>query len=645
MPKISRESVSRPTAVHPARVPAKLKNVVGRDGEFATLLNTFESGGRAVVHLHGIPGIGKSTLLHALISCLRDKGHAALVVDCRTIEPTEHGLLGALRDAGVADRTRKRVRGIVALDNYEHLQLLDSWIREQLVPRQPDLLLLLATRRSPHPAWMNSGATFVGLRLDELGREASLRVLQSGGMSQAAAKRAYGFTRGHPMALRLAISSGRKFLNDIPGDLVRHQIIMQLSDIFLADLDLVTRRALEAMSTVRRTTQTLLAAMLDIPDAADIYDRVQGLSVIERRNDGLALHPTVQEAISVQLRASDPVRFTGYRRRAWSALEAQASAIAIADLWRYTADVIYLIDNPIVREAFFPSRAESLAVELARPGDEGAMLNIAEKHDGTAGRSLIGRWWKVLPSAFRVVREPNRRIVGFYCMFDPACVSREQIAADPITRAWWDHLPTHLRESRRVLFLRRWLADESGDAPSTVQAACWLDIKRAYLELRPFLQRVYLSVSDLAPYASAATELGFEVVSADPRLPLASAMLDLGPGSVDAWLRRLVRKELRISDGIMVDSATREVVVEGRRTLLTPLECGVLGVLMKAEGALLRHDQLMNEVWGEKQYAVGSNVLEVVILSLRKKLGAQARAVATVRGLGYRFCDLPHSGS
>ena len=492
---------------------------------------------------------------------------------------------------------------------------------------------------------MNSGATFVGLRLDELGREASLRVLQAGGMSQAAAKRAYGFTRGHPMALRLAISSGRKFLNDIPGDLVRHQIIMQLSDIFLADLDLVTRRALEAMSTVRRTTQTLLAAMLDIPDAADIYDRIQGLSVIERRNDGLALHPTVQEAIAVQLRASDPVRFTGYRRRAWSALEAQASAIAIADLWRYTADVIYLIDNPIVREAFFPSRAESLAVELASPGDEGAMLNIAEKHDGTAGRALIGRWWKVLPSAFRVVREPNRRIVGFYCMFDPACVSREQIVADPIARAWRDHLPTHLRESRRVLFLRRWLADEGGDAPSAVQAACWLDIKRAYVELRPFLQRVYLSVSDLAPYASAATELGFEVVSADPGLPLASAMLDLGPGSVDAWLRRLVRKELRISDGIMVDSATREVVVEGRRTLLTPLECGVLGVLMKAEGALLRHDQLMNEVWGEKQYAVGSNVLEVVILSLRKKLGAQARAVATVRGLGYRFCDLPHSGS
>jgi DNA-binding response OmpR family regulator len=64
---------------------------------------------------------------------------------------------------------------------------------------------------------------------------------------------------------------------------------------------------------------------------------------------------------------------------------------------------------------------------------------------------------------------------------------------------------------------------------------------------------------------------------------------------------------------------------------------------MKAEGALLRRDQIMNEVWGEKQYAAGSNVLDVVVLSLRKKLGAQARAVGTVRGLGYRFCDLAHS--
>ena len=41
--------------------------------------------------------------------------------------------------------------------------------------------------------------------------------------------------------------------------------------------------------------------------------------------------------------------------------------MAVSDLWRYTADVIHLVDNPIVREAFFPSAQQQLAIERARP--------------------------------------------------------------------------------------------------------------------------------------------------------------------------------------------------------------------------------------------------------------------------------------
>ena len=443
------------------------------------------------------------------------------------------------------------------------------------------------------------------------------------------------------MALRLAISSGRKFSHNVPDDLTRHQVIAQLSDTFLADLNLTTRRALEAISTVRRTTQSMLAAMLEIPEASLIYGDIQQLSFVERRADGLALHPTVQEVIANQLRASDPVLFTSYRRRAWRALEILAPAISATDLWRYTADVLYLIDNPVVREAFFPSQAAHLAVERARADDEGVVLDIAEKHDGAMGRAVIEGWWKVLPSAFHVVRDSSQKVVGFYCMFDPASAPSGQVTSDPLTRAWRQHLPMHLCEPQRVLFLRRWLAREGGEGPSAVQAACWLDVKRAYVEMRPFLQRVYLGVANLAPFAPAASELGFEVVCADSCLPLVSAMLDFGPGSVDAWLRHLVRKELRIPDSAAIDITKREAVIAGRRILLAPLECGVLSALIKAEGSILSRDQLMQQVWGEKQYEVGSNVLEVVMLSLRRKLGEHAKAVVTVRGLGYRYCDLP----
>ena len=53
------------------------------------------------------------------------------------------------------------------------------------------------------------------------------------------------------------------------------------------------------------------------------------------------------------------------------------------ELWRYTADMLYLIDNPVVREAFFPTGTQPLAVEPAEPRDAPAVTAIAH---GTRGR-------------------------------------------------------------------------------------------------------------------------------------------------------------------------------------------------------------------------------------------------------------------
>jgi DNA-binding response OmpR family regulator len=57
--------------------------------------------------------------------------------------------------------------------------------------------------------------------------------------------------------------------------------------------------------------------------------------------------------------------------------------------------------------------------------------------------------------------------------------------------------------------------------------------------------------------------------------------------------------------------------------------------LIHATGKVLTREEMLAEIWGTR--FVGSNKIEAVIRSLRKKLGAFALSIETVRGHGYRF--------
>ena len=63
---------------------------------------------------------------------------------------------------------------------------------------------------------------------------------------------------------------------------------------------------------------------------------------------------------------------------------------------------------------------------------------------------------------------------------------------------------------------------------------------------------------------------------------------------------------------------------------------GVLDYLSQREGKAVPRAALLADVWGYA-YEGGSNVVDVVVRSLRKKLGGRARAIETVSGVGYRY--------
>lgn len=630
---------------------------VGRSAELDRLHSLLENEAPIVMLVYGLPGTGKTSLLSAGAAAAAARGSVVVQLDGRMIEPTERGFLhqlgvsmgvpGAPDATALADQlSAQGGRVLLTLDSYELLALVDTWLRQVFVPALGEnVRVVLASRTPPSAAWLSTpgwDGLFELVSLGPLAEPDAIELFARLGVDDRRdAQRLNQFTCGQPLAIRLAAAA----VSHDPGltldESIAHSVTDELVRLYLAEVgDVATREALEAVSVVRRVTIPLLRSLLPAVGPEETIDRLRRVPFVEASRDGLVIHEAVRHAIAANLRATDPLRHRNYRRAAWRELRGDVAGAAAVELWRYTADMLYLIENPVIREAFFPSGEPAFAVEPAVPADRTAIAAIARQHYGSGG-DIIALWCDAVPNAFSVVRDARHAVVGFYCMTDSKAVPGELLAIDPVAAAWSRHLDREPVPPRQcVLFLRCWLGTAGGEGPSPVQAACWLDIKRSYMQLRPQLRRVYLAVQEFEAFGPVATRLGFKpvpesfVVIDDSAYN--SVYLDFGPASVDGWLADLVAAELGMESADLLDVGSRELIAAGRRVPLTRLEFRVLRYLMAREGQVATRIALLEDVWGY-DYEGGSNVVDVVIRSLRKKLGERAWYIQTVSGAGYRF--------
>ena len=83
-----------------------------------------------------------------------------------------------------------------------------------------------------------------------------------------------------------------------------------------------------------------------------------------------------------------------------------------------------------------------------------------------------------------------------------------------------------------------------------------------------------------------------------------------------------------------LDLRTRLATVRGSVVELTAREFALAEILFRHPGQVLSREQLLSHVWGY-DYDPGSNVVDVYIGYLRKKLGKER--ITGVRGMGYRL--------
>ena len=448
-----------------------------------------------VLHIFGPGGVGKTTLLQEYIRLCQEHQINCLYFDARNIEPTADALLTALGsalDLAIPQTSLENLasypqRQVLLIDTYETLIPLDGWLRDSFLPQLTDqTLIVLAGRQPPLPPWrMDSGwqSLVYSLSLRNLNPQESRAYLTQRQIPPAQQQPVLEFTHGHPLALSLVAD----MLQQRPGYVFQlaamPDVVKVLLERFVQDLPSpLHREMLEACALVRVTTESLLAAMLDLPATAelavhDLFEWLRHLSFMEAGWLGLFPHDLARDVLIADLRWRNPDRYADLHQRARAYYTRRLGQTQGQEQHRILFDYIFLHrDNPAVRPRFIWQDSKHLTTTVMQAGDEPILINMVRRHEGEASAHLAAHWLAQQPHSVLVFRDGTQAITGFVMTLALHQASPADMALDPAAQAAWSYLEHHapLRAGEGAALFRLWMAQDTYQAVSLTQSLIFI---------------------------------------------------------------------------------------------------------------------------------------------------------------------------
>ena len=162
-----------------------------------------------------------------------------------------------------------------------------------------------------------------------------------------------------------------------------------------------------------------------------------------------------------------------------------------------------------------------------------------------------------------------------------------------------------------------------------------------------------LSVSDGEQALAAVAEQSFDLLILDVMMPHFSGLEVCCQVREDSsvpilFITALSQAILRRSRGqslgagqlaygsILLDTARREVTVDGQPIHLRPKELQILEILLREQGRTVSRDTLVQKVWS-LDFSGDERMVDRHVAALRQKLGTAAQHIKSVYGAGYRL--------
>lgn len=462
---VERRGASVPSALRDARQ----RLFVGRDMELERLASWFKEpslpDSARLFWVHGVGGIGKTTLLHRLETLALEHDLPVIAISCAHLRPSPEALMGAIA-ASCGAATASEIpsalsafpAGLLVLDGYETIRGIDDWLRERFVQRLPAGWRLVISGRNPpgmrwrvDPTWTCAEEIPLGdLRPQEV--EA---LLERRGVAPSERDSIVRFAGGHPLTLVLATDSLRRTGRFSVSELhVTDGLAEALIDCFVREAPSKHHRdALDCLAVVDALDEPLLAAMLGHDaSATECFEWLSTLGMVERHPAGLVLHDLAKATLATNLAWRNSARLGRLVESVYTKLFADLEVAASPESRRRLVSSLWRIFD--LHPALAPFMSLPKLSGTASLTDLDAIEAHVERFEGPASVAALRFWLARDPSCARVVRDKGGAMLGYSVLVKVTPDDADARAADPLLRALDATLDQSVKYS-----VARWFAD------------------------------------------------------------------------------------------------------------------------------------------------------------------------------------------